>query len=174
MDFHHWEPSNNTPGSAFQVLAISFRKPLCFGELASWLTSSFAAMLGSRINRTAFKRKRGAWVARESHSHFPWKNRATGWTKQPYETITMYLWNSCTSGCWRSSWSCRTPTRPALPGGSSSAPTWWCWKSEVNVPIAPAFPMGRCTLLAHSGSQHAHPPPQFCHSFWGYAVLWQK
>lgn len=72
------------------------------------------------------------------------------WTKQMHETITRYLWNSCTSGCWRSSWSCKTPTHPALPGGSSSALTWWCWKSAADVPIALAFPVGRDTLLTHS------------------------
>lgn len=100
------------------------------------------------------------------------------WTKQLYEMITMYLWNSCTSGCWRSSWSCKTPTRPALPGGSSSAPTWWCWKSAVNAPIAPAFPVGRCTSLAHNQTNvvhSTHTPLQFCHtSFCGYSVLWWK
>lgn len=83
------------------------------------------------------------------------------WTKQPYK----YLWNSCTSGCWRSSWSCKTPVHPALPGGSSSALIWWCWKSVVSVPIAPAFPVGRCITLAHRWPSVVHTThTQFCHT----------
>lgn len=49
-------------------------------------------------------------------------------------------WSSCTSGCSLSLWSRRTWARPARPAGSSSAPVWWCWRSEGAEPTAPEFP----------------------------------